>query len=219
MTCIPNGFDRLNVAESVHSGGKFTIMHVGDFYRSRTPERLLQALASIGNPDIEFVQVGPMFDSYEQFKDLVSIRIIDRVTHAEALKLMQSASLLYLCQGWEDGVTEYIAVASKTYEYLATGLPILADCPPGDNAEIVRQYASTGWVSTTTDIASLETAVREAYQAQLSVVPRITTAFVEAFSRERLAGMLAGVLDTATGESNEAAAAPKMTSQATSDLR
>jgi glycosyltransferase involved in cell wall biosynthesis len=142
MTCIPNGFDRLNVPSRVAPPSKLTIMHVGDFYRSRNPNRLLQAMANIGNRDIEFVQVGLMFDSYSKFKDAVSIRVIDRVAHAEALELMQSASVLYLSQGWEAGVTDYIVVASKTYEYLATGLPILADCPPGDNADVVRQYAS-----------------------------------------------------------------------------
>ena len=131
MSCIPNGFDRLNLSGTDVPPGKFTIMHVGDFYRSRNPARLLQALARIGNRDIEFVQVGPPFDGYDDFTDRVSITVIDRVAHAEALRLMQSASVLYLCQGWEQGIADYIAVASKTYEYLATGLPILGGLPAG----------------------------------------------------------------------------------------
>jgi glycosyltransferase involved in cell wall biosynthesis len=203
MTCIPNGFDSLNVPSQTASASKFTIMHVGDFYRSRNPTRLLQALANIGNRDIEFVQVGPMFEAYSKFKDTVSIRFIDRVAHAEALRLMQSASVLYLSQGWEPGVTDYIAVASKTYEYLATGLPILADCPPGDNADVVRQYASRAWVLTCTDVAEVEAAVHEAYTSRHMLVPEVTTAFVETFGRERLAGLLSDVLEKAVSGSFE----------------
>ena len=48
------------------------------------------------------------------------------VSREEALKLMQQASLLYLKQAVSDG----IAVAAKTYEYLATGLPVLAETIP-----------------------------------------------------------------------------------------
>ena len=195
MTCIPNGFDRLNVPSRTTPSTKLTIMHVGDFYRSRNPTRLLQALAQIGNREIEFVQVGPMFEAYNEFKDAVSIRMIDRVAHADALRLMQTASVLYLSQGWETGITEYIAVASKTYEYLATGLPIIADCPPGDNADVVRQYASRSWVLTSTDVAEVEAAVQEAYALRQEIEPKVSEAFVETFSRERLSQKLADTLD------------------------
>ncbi len=195
MSCIPNGFDALNVPARVGAQEKLTIMHVGDFYRSRSPNRLLEALATIGNRDIEFVQVGPVFDSYEQYKDKVSIRIIDRVPHAVALTLMQSASLLYLCQGREVGVRDYIAVASKTYEYLATGLPVLADCPDGDNADLVRRYASRSWVITSEAAGQIETAVREAYDDRGRLGAEVTPSFVEAFSRERLSSRLAAVFD------------------------
>jgi glycosyltransferase involved in cell wall biosynthesis len=205
MTHIPNGFDRLNVPDRLAPSSKLTIMHVGDFYRSRNPSRLLQALANIGNRDIEFVQVGPMFDAYERFKDRVSIRIIDRVAHAEALRLMQTASVLYLAQGWESGVTDYIAVASKTYEYLATGLPVLADCPPGDNADVVSNYASRAWVLTSTDVGEVEAAVREAYASRHAHPPEVSAAFVETFNRERLASMLAGVLEKAIAGAQPAA--------------
>jgi hypothetical protein len=205
MTCIPNGFDHLNAPDAIQKDGKFTIMHVGDFYRSRTPERLLQALANIGNEQIEFVQVGPVFEGHAQFKDKINIRLIDRVTHQEALDLMRTASLLYLCQGWEVGMTDYIAVASKTYEYLATGLPILADCPPGDNADVVREFASTAWMVTSREVALIESAIREAYARRETLEPSVTPAFAERFHREHLASMLAGVFDRAVSGDRSAA--------------
>jgi glycosyltransferase involved in cell wall biosynthesis len=115
MTCIPNGFDRLNLPVAPPHPERFTIMHVGDFYRSRTPARLLEALASLKNSDIEFVHVGPWCAALEAYKDRVRIRHIDHVVHAEALALMQTASLLYLAGMGEDGVTE--CRLRRTYEH------------------------------------------------------------------------------------------------------
>ena len=196
MVCIPNGFDRLNLAAQRNDADTFTIMHLGDFYRTRTPDRLLEALAHLGKSDIEFVHVGPPFASYARFKDRVRIRVISHVPHTEALALMRSASALFLSQGWEEGVKDYIAVASKTYEYLATGLPIIADCPPGDNADIVRQYASRAWVVTSADVADVQRAVLDAYNSRHTHTPHVSRAFVETFSRERLAERLSSVLDS-----------------------
>ena len=123
MSCIPNGFDTLNDGAAPEGCRHLRIMHLGDFYRSRTPERLLEALARIGRDDIEFVQVGPWCEAIARFADRVRITHLSRVTHAEALRLMRTASVLYLTQGWEQGVDRYVSVASKTYEYLAPAPP------------------------------------------------------------------------------------------------
>ena len=92
--------------------------------------------------------------------------------HADALAMMRTASLLYVRQGWEPGVTDYIAVAAKTYEYLATGLPILAHCPPGDNVEIIRRYAANSYIVTSPEGRELEGALRAAYENRLTFSPR-----------------------------------------------
>jgi len=197
MTCIPNGFDHVNLGTNRPSDERFVIMHVGDFYRSRRPDRLLEALVSIGNPQIEFVQVGPVFESYAHFKDKVPIRIINGVPHARALELMRGASMLYLCQGGEPGASPYVQVASKTYEYLATGLPILAECPPGDNADLIRRYAKQAWVVTRHNVEDIEQSVTEAYARRDQPPAEMSAAFAWAFDRQRLTGELAAVLDSA----------------------
>ncbi len=195
MTCVPNGFDELNIASPSRQRDRFTIMHVGDFYRSRTPARLLEALCALNDPEIEFVHIGPSSEILQRYADRVRIRHIERIPHAEALELMRTASLLYLVQGWEDGITEYVAVASKTYEYLATGLPVLAEVPPGDNADIIRQFASKAWVVTSRDVNAVTAALREARAVADSCEPLVSSAFVETFSRERLTASLAAILD------------------------
>jgi glycosyltransferase involved in cell wall biosynthesis len=205
MTCVPNGFDQLNVAPASRCRDRFTIMHVGDFYRTRTPERLLDALCELNDPQIEFVQLGPSSDVFDRYKDRISIRHIERVRHEEALKLMQTASLLYLVQGWEDGVTDYVSIASKTYEYLATGIPVLAEVPPGDNEAVIRRYATRAWVVTSRSVDAVCEAVREARAVADQCEPMVTDAFVETFDRRRLTEQLSAVLDRALSPSAAAA--------------
>jgi len=194
MTCVPNGFDRLNPAEPARDGRRFTIMHAGDFYRSRTPARLLEALAELNDPDVEFVQLGPGSAVLDRYADRVRITQIDRVRHEDALARMRTASLLYLVQGWEEGVTDYVSVASKTYEYLATGLPILAEVPPGDNADIIRRYATCAWVVTEPSVEAVKRAVCAA-RAAARREPRIDPLFIDTFDRRRLTARLAAILD------------------------
>jgi glycosyltransferase involved in cell wall biosynthesis len=194
MTCIPNGFDDVSVSPAPVTD-RFTIMHVGDFYRSRTPARLLEALVRLGNPAIEFVQVGPWSDELERYRGQVPIRHIERVAHKDALALMQTASLLFLAQGWEEGVTDYVSVASKTYEYLAAGVPVLAEVPPGDNADLIRRYAQRAWVVTSPTTDAVVDAVAHAYASRGESEPKVSPEFVQTFDRRRLTSLLAAVFD------------------------
>jgi len=145
-----------------------------------------------------FVPVGGSFQSYEQFKKRVRIKILPRLPRERALELMREASLLYLKQGWEPGVSEYIAVGAKTYEYLATGLPILAEAPPGDNVELVQKYASAGYVVTSNKRADPRHAVERAYEARSRANVAIHPKFAEKFSRRELTRQLATLLDRLT---------------------
>lgn len=200
MSVIPNGYDELNEAlpsEPVRE--PFRIMHVGAFYGSRTPDALLEALAELGDR-VEFVQVGHGHPSFSRFAGRANFRVVDQVRHADALKMMRTASLLYLKQGTEPGVSDYIAVAAKTYEYLATGLPILAECPEGDNADLVRRYAAKSYVITDQPAGpGLRAALAAAYRERFCFSPQVTADFLTTFDRARLTRTLAGVLDSVAG--------------------
>ena len=98
-------------------------------------------------------------------------------------------------------MSEHIAVAAKTYEYLATGLPILAEVPPGDNAEIVREYASTGYVVTSDIRADLRHAVERAYDARSQASVAIRPEFAKKFSRQELTRQLAVLFDRVSARS------------------
>ena len=201
IVTIPNGYDVLTPVDRRPTEGDFQIMHVGTFYGSRNPDALLECLAEMQRDDIVFVQIGGSLQSYEQFKKRVRIKILPRLPRERALELMREASLLYLKQGWEPGVSEHIAVGAKTYEYLATGLPILAEAPPGDNAELVRKYASTGYVVTSNIRADLRHAVERAYEARSRASVAIHPEFAKKFSRRELTMQLATLFDKATARS------------------
>ena len=102
---------------------------------------------------------------------------------------MKSASILYLVQGRVEGERD-VAVAAKTYEYLATGLPILADCPPGDNAEMVEQFAAQAYVVTSGQRDDLLGALRRIVSNRGGGPPSVKPEFAELFDRNRLATLL-----------------------------
>jgi glycosyltransferase involved in cell wall biosynthesis len=209
IRCIPNGFDRLNTPRAEERPTTFVVMHVGDFYGTRTPDRLLDALAKMDQPDVEFVQVGPPFESRHRYDERVRIRVIERVAREEALAWMRKASLLYLCQGFEKGTSHYIAVASKTYEYLATGLPVLADCPAGDNAELISRFATRAYVVTDQSVAAIETAIRDAYRRRHDTQPTVSCEFVRQCQRDIQVSLLANTL-TLVCDSKHSTVAPSV---------
>ena len=201
IVVIPNGYDELTPVVRRTNDGIFKIMHVGSFYGTRNPDLLLECLSEINREDIVFVQVGGGFDSYQRFRNQVKIEVLPALPRQKALELMRDASLLYLKQGWEPGVTDYVAVGAKTFEYLATGLPILAEVPPGDNAEIVRRYASSGYTVTSRSRAELRRAVESAYAARSRTNVSVSAEFQEKFSRQQLTRQLADVFDRLSSQS------------------
>jgi len=196
MSCIPNGYDELTPVKNDNTG-TYRIMHIGSFYGSRSPRRLLEALSELPELPIEFIQVGGDFPERKEFEDRVKIIVHPAMPREKALEMMTQASLLFLKQGWEPGVKDYIAVAAKTYEYLATGLPILADLPPGDNGDIVKKYAAHSFVITSDDRAELKAAVAKAYEQRSSLSPEVKPEFIADFSRMRLTEKLAAIFTAA----------------------
>jgi glycosyltransferase involved in cell wall biosynthesis len=194
---IPNGYDSLQLVEPKKPNSDdstIRIMHVGNFYGTRNPDNLLEALTRIGDSNIEFVQVGGSFPSFEHYKSRVKITVTGMVSREEALEHMNTASILFVKQGFEEGVEDYVAVAAKTYEYLACGLPVLADCPIGDNAEIINNYGACSYVVCDNLVDSVENAVRTALQEKGWENPRILDTFIESFDRKNLTKKLANTL-------------------------
>jgi glycosyltransferase involved in cell wall biosynthesis len=199
MVCIPNGFERPNLPEQPPPADSFTVMHVGSLYGNRSPELLLNALAHLPQQQVEFVQLGQHPEALARYPGPVRVRLLGTLPRTEALAQMRSASLLYLKQGWTERPEDNIAVAAKTYDYLATGLPVLAECPPGDNADLVRRYASRPYLVTEDSPHAMLAALNAAYE-QRTEPPGIKEAFLRDFSPQHLTARLGLVLSEALSE-------------------
>lgn len=195
MVVIPNGFDTLAQARQAPPGdGPFTVVHVGEFFASRQPDTLLEALAELNLPDVQFIQVGPTWPSRQRYEARVNIRHIDAVPRDEALALMQSASLLYL-KLHRDAAYASMAVPAKTYEYLASGIPILAECDEGAVRDLIRDYDRDAELVAPDHKDALKAAVLRAYGRRHSAAHGVNPLFAARYNRKALTARLAAVFD------------------------
>jgi glycosyltransferase involved in cell wall biosynthesis len=184
IVTIPNGFDALT--PKTKTSDRFVIIHTGIFYGRRNPDNLLAALEGVNVP-MEFRQIGSPLQAKVN-NPLVTITSIPPVPRQELLLQMQEASLLYLKQGFEGEGVPHIAIAAKTFEYLATGIPILADVPEGDNADLIKAYGHESQVITSGKPEEILQALHAAYARWQSGKTdyAISPAFIHDFDRREL---------------------------------
>jgi glycosyltransferase involved in cell wall biosynthesis len=123
-------------------------------------------------------------------------RVLGYVTHAESITLMQTADLLFLpMQNLPVGVRATI-VPGKTYDYLASGAPILAAVPDGDARDILAEAGNATLVRPD-DVEGMVAAIREQVGRARSgtPAPRPEPNLVARFEYRKLAAELAGVFD------------------------
>jgi glycosyltransferase involved in cell wall biosynthesis len=197
ITAIPNGYDALTPKSQ--TSDRFILLHSGTFYGRRNPDLLMAALQTVQRP-MEFWQIGsaiaPQVDN-----PLVTIRQVPFVPRQEMMGKMQQAAMLYLKQGFEGEQVAHIAIAAKTFEYLATGIPILADVPEGDNAEVIRTCDKKSFVVTSRRPEDIREALEIAYDRWKSgkVSYAISDTFIKEYSREKLAAKLLAEIGDLTG--------------------
>jgi hypothetical protein len=139
-----NGFDDTGISGTNSPTNTFRIVHTGNFYGQRTPDPFFRALINVirekrVDPSrLEIIFAGsssfPM-DAYDKDESALlerCVQMMGYIKQSDALALQQSATILLLIQ---DGTH----LASKLFEYLRTGRPILAITPSrGQTAEILR---------------------------------------------------------------------------------
>jgi len=126
-----------------------------------------------------------------------AVRMLGYVPHDEAVALMRSADLLFLpMQNLADGAHVGI-VPGKTYEYMASGTPILAAVPPKDVREFLAA-AGTAFVCDPADVVAMKGIVREQVRRKLAgePPPAHNRAAIAGFERRRLTETLAGLFDS-----------------------
>jgi glycosyltransferase involved in cell wall biosynthesis len=118
------------------------------------------------------------------------------LSHTECLGFLRNADLLFLPLHKMPNGRRASIVPGKTYEYIATGKPILAALPDGDARDIVCQ-AGTGLVCLPDDVDAMVRILQSEYQAWREQHQAVSwnKMFVGQFERRRLTERLVEELD------------------------
>jgi glycosyltransferase involved in cell wall biosynthesis len=123
-------------------------------------------------------------------------RVHGYVSHAEAIRLMRGADLLFLPMQKLPSGTRASIVPGKTYEYLAAGRPVLAAVPEGDARDILAE-AGIARICEPDDVRGMAAAISD----ELARVRRcdpgaaIDQAVLQRFERRALAARFAALVE------------------------
>jgi glycosyltransferase involved in cell wall biosynthesis len=212
---VMNGFDGLEweeVIETLPAGGqyvanasrKFLITYAGNLYMKRNPAPIFRALRSLIDSgemrrDEASVELIGLCEACEgrSIEDIASeagvegcVEIRGRLSHSETLsRLLQSDLLLLLSE------KQFIEIPGKTFEYLKTGVPILALASEGAVASLLRRTGGA-WVVSPDDQPGITKSVRECYMLWKRGLPGPAPdpMIVESFDRRRTTGRIADLL-------------------------
>ncbi len=125
-----------------------------------------------------------------------SVRMLGYLSHADTVGLMRSADLLFLpMQNLPLGTPASI-VPGKTYEYLASGRPILAAVPEGDARDLLSA-SGTAVICRPDDVAGMARAIVDQIERarSLEAAPERRDDVLARFQRRHLAGELAALFE------------------------
>ena len=165
---IPNGYDPASFSAfqpRPHNTSRLVIAYVGTIYKPSSPKAFLDALDELPElcPAFETRFVGRVVEEFDRsiFDHRKSLlRFTGFVPQKEAIRFMEEADILLL--PW----TDRFNIPGKLFEYLATGRPILALCPPGSDVERIVRETSSGWYVDTDDLAAIQRVLTEIHALQ-----------------------------------------------------
>lgn len=189
VSVIPHGFDaeilepvETPSAEPPRGSRPFSVVHTGKMYPFQDAGVLLEAREGLA--DEESIRVRFVGDwspdalrGIDRFRGEPWLELVPFRPHAAALEEQRRAGLLVLFAG---RTPDWVPVPSKTYEYLATGRPVLALCEKGtDLARLLEVFPQVRRVDPE-DVDGTRKALEDAVGGSWSPAP-------EAENRRRLA--------------------------------
>jgi glycosyltransferase involved in cell wall biosynthesis len=206
MSYIPNGFDEQMfegvTVENRTERNNLQFAHFGLIgVHSRGGHDLITAFGKAsGSPsNAGLLFYGNKPNNLAKFAREVGLHEIvefpGACSHDDALKRMMNSDALVLYQN--PSSSPISAIAGKTYEYLRSGRPILAICPEGDNAELVRRYGQDSHVVTSYDQSEMVDAVKSMI-SKIRSSPRrngCPLEYRQRFDRRKLTGNLAALFE------------------------
>ncbi|MCX6245482.1 MAG: glycosyltransferase family 4 protein [Bacteroidetes bacterium] len=204
---ITNGFDPDDFAiGKPEISSAFELTHIGSLNRDRNPDFLWEVLAELCNENKDFNHdlrlrfIGKcdiaLFESLEKHQLLARTERIDYMPHEEVLKASASSQVLMLLLNNTPNVLGI--VPGKLFEYLATRRPVLCiGTTEGDSARIIRE-SRAGITCDFGDKAVLKEQLLNLYSKYSQGLLQDQEGNIDAFSRKRLTGRIASLLDEIT---------------------
>lgn len=123
------------------------------------------------------------------------------LSHQKSLQLIRTADLLFLPMHNLPAGARATSVPGKTYEYMASGRPILAAVPDGDARDILSR-CGTAWICRPDDVPGMVEVLDRVYTAWKSKASasHFNGAFVSQFERQNLTRALAAAFDAIGGQ-------------------
>lgn len=163
---------------------------------------LVEAIERVGRLDPELRRrmelhiAGPAPLGETQAGEGVNVRSYGYLEHDKAVALMRSADVLFLAMHDLPVGTRARTVPGKTYEYLASGRPILAALPDGDARDLLAGAANV-WLCRPTDVAAMADALVEI--SSMAQPPPSRSELAMQFEWRGLSRQLAAVFDELLG--------------------
>lgn len=120
---------------------------------------------------VELHLAGVMSEADRGVAARCPVTIHGYMTHAETIELMRTADLLFLPMQNLPVGTRATIVPGKTYEYLASGTPILAAVPDGDARDILEE-AGVATVVRPDDVAGISAGISDEIERFRARLPR-----------------------------------------------
>lgn len=207
---LPNTYDstelddQLRWVESEPKWSRFTIVHTGNFYGSRSPEPLFKAIRLLidRRPELaDQIQVrlvgsiGPFRHLIMRYKLKSVVQLINFLPRREMFKEVRRSDILLLIDA--PSYQESIFLPAKLIEYIKSQKPIIGITPPGAAADVIYQ-TKTGKVVSPADISAITQAISDYYdlykKSNLRIYPDWSK--IEKYSASRYAHSLSQLLDS-----------------------
>jgi glycosyltransferase involved in cell wall biosynthesis len=110
---------------------------------------------------LEVVFAGVLSETDRRIAERLSVaRLTGYLPHAESVSLIRSADLLFLPMQKVVAGARATIVPGKTYEYLASGRPLLAAVPEGDARDLIRT-SGVGSICDPDDVPGMMAIIRQ----------------------------------------------------------
>jgi glycosyltransferase involved in cell wall biosynthesis len=199
---ITNGYDPADIPTDFHPRPKLAkrlhLVYTGIIDAIRNPLPLMQALKAefeVGGEEVSWSFVGKVSEQVQRQVEAdpwlqAHIHFAGYVPHHQVFDFYTKADALVLIL--TDTKNAKGNIPGKLFEYLATGLPVLAlGDPKGDSSEILSQ-AGAGAVLGHGDLKGMQAKLRELYA---SAGTQQTLGSLEVFSRKTGSRHVAELLD------------------------